>query len=193
MHHILRKAWNLLVDKWYVHQYVRTSKTNYQPEEKIWWENRKRNRSDKIPRARVRGLQLIQLVRRNPPLLDLLFLIRSTCHLLFSKKKFVYECITSILLLEQERTIYSMIKDMCLSVWRHQRHIIDKKKNMMENQIRNKNDKIPRARIWTLTTDCNMVQSNALPTELRGTCQHLRFNLNSCFRLSMHCKDQAKK
>ena len=105
----------------------------------------------------------------------------------------MYECITSILLLEQERTIYSMIKDMCLSVWRHQRHIIDKKKNMMENQIRNKNDKIPRARIWTLTTDCNMVQSNALPTELRGTCQYLRLNLNSCFRLSMHCKDQAKK
>ena len=38
-----------------------------------------------------------------------------------------------------------------------------------------------------------MVQSNALPTELRGTCQYLRLNLNSCFRLSMHCKDQAKK
>ena len=51
-----------------------------------------------------------------------------------------------------------------------------KKTFCWENQKRNKNDKIPRARIWTLTTDRNMVQSDALPTELRGTCQLLNLN-----------------
>ena len=50
-----------------------------------------------------------------------------------------------------------------------------------ENRKRNKNDKIPRARVWTLTTDRNMVQSDALPTELRGTCQHFRLNFKVMF------------
>ena len=45
-----------------------------------------------------------------------------------------------------------------------------------EKQKRNKNDKIPRDRDWILTTDRNMVRSDALPTELRGTCQHYQLN-----------------
>ena len=86
-----------------------------------------------------------------------------------------------------------MINDMCNSISGHQRHIISKKKNMMSKKKRNKNDKIPRDRDWTLTTDRNMVWSDALPTELRGTCQNLRLNLNSCFRCPKHWKDQAWK
>ena len=56
-----------------------------------------------------------------------------------------------------------------------------KKTFCWENQKRNKNDKIPRARVWTLTTDRNMVQSDALPTELRGTCQQRRWNFKVLF------------
>ena len=56
-----------------------------------------------------------------------------------------------------------------------------RRKIWWENQKRNKNDKIPRARVWTLTTDRNMVQSDALPTELRGTCQQLRLNFKPMF------------
>ena len=43
-------------------------------------------------------------------------------------------------------------------------------KKMLQKK-KSKNDKFPRARDWTLTTDRNMVRSDALPTELRGTCQ----------------------
>ena len=140
---------------------------------------------------------------------------------------FVYKCITSILLLEQKHTIYSMINDMCISISGHQRLIISKDKNMIkktkketkkQNSLRqnltlisdtlvniigsvlnscfkfplhckrtsltkkrNKNDKIPRSRIWSRTTDRNMVRSDALPTELRGTCQRLRLNIKLMF------------
>ena len=140
---------------------------------------------------------------------------------------FVYKCITSILLLEQKHTIYSMINDMCISISGHQRPIISKEKNMIkkikketkkQNSLRqnltlisdtlvniigsvlnscfkfplhckrtsltkkrNKNDKIPRSRIWSRTTDRNMVRSDALPTELRGTCQRLRLNIKLMF------------
>ena len=45
----------------------------------------------------------------------------------------------------------------------------------------------------TLTTDCNMVQSDALPTELRGTCQYLSWNITVMCWLLLHCKDQALK
>ena len=38
-----------------------------------------------------------------------------------------------------------------------------------------------------------MVQSDALPTELRGTCQQRRWNFKACFRRLTHCKDQAWK
>ena len=45
-----------------------------------------------------------------------------------------------------------------------------------KKQKKNKNDKIPRDRDWTLITDRNMERSDALPTELRGTCQRYRLN-----------------
>ena len=51
----------------------------------------------------------------------------------------------------------------------------------MSKKKRNKNDKIPRDRDWTLTTDRNMVQSDALPTELRGTCQQWQLNFKDMF------------
>ena len=81
-------------------------------------------------------------------------------------------CITSISHLGQNHAICLMINHMCISKWGHQRPTISKDKNMMRKPKKKQNDKMPRARIWTLTTDCNMVRSNALPTELRGTCQH---------------------
>ena len=93
-------------------------------------------------------------------------------------------CISSILHFEQKQAIYPMINDFCNSISGHQRLIISKKKNMMSKQKRNKNDKIPRARDWTLTTDRNMVRSDALPTELRGTCQHFRLNFRVMFEVS---------
>ena len=90
-------------------------------------------------------------------------------------------CISSILHFEQKQAIYPMINDMCNSISGHQRLIISKKKNMMSKKKRNKNDKIPRDRDWTLTTDRNMVQSDALPTELRGTCQQWQLNFKDMF------------
>ena len=93
-------------------------------------------------------------------------------------------CISSILHFEQKQAIYPMINDMCNSISGHQRHTISKKKNMMSKKKRNKNDKIPRDRDWTLTTDRNMVRSDALPTELRGTCQHFRLNFRVMFEVS---------
>ena len=75
------------------------------------------------------------------------------------------------------QAICSMINDICISTWGHQGRIISKGKNMMRTaKKRNKNDKIPRDRDWTLTTDRNMVRSDALPTELRGTCQQYQLN-----------------
>ena len=47
--------------------------------------------------------------------------------------------------------------------------------------------------LWTLTTDRKMVRSDALPTELRGTCQHWYWIFKSCFIFRTHCKDQALK
>ena len=43
---------------------------------------------------------------------------------------------------------------------------------MSGRRKKRKIDKFPRVRDQTLTMDRNMVQSDALPTELRGTCQH---------------------
>ena len=59
------------------------------------------------------------------------------------------------------------------------------------NKNKKKNDKIPRVRVRTLTTDRNMVQSDALPTEMRGTCRHLSGNFKVMHWLPLHCKDQA--
>ena len=56
-----------------------------------------------------------------------------------------------------------------------------KMKKKKDKKIKDKNDKIPRARDWTLTTDRNMVRSDALPTELRGTCLHVRLNFKVMF------------
>ena len=94
--------------------------------------------------------------------------------------------------LEKKHEIYSLINDMCISQT-SKTDYQPEEKIWWENRKRNRSDKIPRARVWTLTTDRNMVRSNALPTELRGTCQHRRLNLKSCFRCPTHCKDQALK
>ena len=51
----------------------------------------------------------------------------------------------------------------------------------MLQKKKDKNDKFPRARDWTLTTDRNMVRSDALPTELRGTCQYDSLNFKVIF------------
>ena len=56
-----------------------------------------------------------------------------------------------------------------------------KKKKKKRKKKEDKNDKFPRVRDWTLTTDRNMVRSDALPTELRGTCQYVRLNFNVMF------------
>ena len=81
-----------------------------------------------------------------------------------------------------------MINDMCINKNRRHRRVIRKEKNMMRKMKKkkrkkkeDKNDKFPRARDWTLTTDRNMVRSDALPTELRGTCQYVRLNFNVMF------------
>ena len=50
-----------------------------------------------------------------------------------------------------------------------------------KDKKKDKNDKLPRARDWTLTTDRNMVRSDALPTELRGTCRYVRLNFKVKF------------
>ena len=50
-----------------------------------------------------------------------------------------------------------------------------------KDKKKDKNDKLPRARDWTLTTDRNMVRSDALPTELRGTCGYVRLNFKVKF------------
>ena len=55
----------------------------------------------------------------------------------------------------------------------------NEKKN--DKKKKDKNDKFPRARDWTLTTDRNMVRSDALPAELRGTCQCDGFNCKVIF------------
>ena len=55
------------------------------------------------------------------------------------------------------------------------------KKKKEKKKKEDKNDKFPRVRDWTLTTDRNMVRSDALPTELRGTCQYVRLNFNVMF------------
>ena len=60
-----------------------------------------------------------------------------------------------------------------------------------EKKGKYKNDKFPRARDWTLTTDRNMVRSDALPTELRGTCRYVRLNFKVMFGCPLHCKNQA--
>ena len=54
-------------------------------------------------------------------------------------------------------------------------------KKMLQKKKKDKNDKFPRARDWTLTTDRNMVRSDALPTELRGTCRYVRLNFKVMF------------
>ena len=127
------------------------------------------------------GFQITQLVIRNFFHLDLLFLSRSCCLLLFVLRNlptnalplfyFLRKCIKSNRLQMIFVSVYEDIKDL-LSASR---------KIWWENQKRNKNDKIPRARVWTLTTDRNMVQSDALPTELRGTCRHLKLNFKVMF------------
>ena len=68
-------------------------------------------------------------------------------------------------------SVYEDIKDLLSA----------RRKIWWENQKRNKNDKIPRARVWTLTTDRNMVRSDALPTELWGTCRQLKLNFKVMF------------
>ena len=50
-----------------------------------------------------------------------------------------------------------------------------------KDKKKDKNDKLPRARDWTLTTDRNMVRSDALPTEPRGTCRYVRLNFKVMF------------
>ena len=57
----------------------------------------------------------------------------------------------------------------------------NEKKKKKKTERKYKNDKLPRARDWTLTTDRNMVRSDALPTELRGTCLYVRLNFNVMF------------
>ena len=66
-----------------------------------------------------------------------------------------------------------------------------KNEKKKDKKKKDKNDKIPRARDWTLTTDRNMVRSDALPTELRGTCLLCDWTLKSCFRCLSHYKNQA--
>ena len=57
----------------------------------------------------------------------------------------------------------------------------EKKKKKKRTERKYKNDKFPRARDLTLTTDRNMVRSDALPTELRGTCRYVRLNFKVMF------------
>ena len=57
-------------------------------------------------------------------------------------------------------------------------------KKMLQKKKKRQNDKFPRARDWTLTTDRNMVRSDALPTELRGTCQYDELNFKVMFYVS---------
>ena len=57
-----------------------------------------------------------------------------------------------------------------VSVYKDIRDVLSaRRKIWWVSKKNNKNDKFPRARDWTLTTDRNMVRSDALPTELRGT------------------------
>ena len=82
-----------------------------------------------------------------------------------------------------------MINNMRIKEKRHERLVISKEKDMVKKMLqkkkKDKNDKFPRARDWTLTTDRNMVRSDALPTELRGTCQLI---LKSYFKCPAHRK-----
>ena len=83
---------------------------------------------------------------------------------------FVYKCITSILLLEQKHTIYSMINDMCISISGHQRPIISKDKNMIKkNQKRNKKTKF---------------SAPEFDVDKWHTCQYHRFSLKLMFQVS---------
>ena len=62
-------------------------------------------------------------------------------------------------LLDDKWYVYQYIRR--LKTYHRQGQKCDEKTKKKKKQ----NDKIPSARIWSLTTDRNMVQSDALPTE----------------------------
>ena len=78
-----------------------------------------------------------------------------------------------------------MINDMCIKKKKTSKTCYQEGERYDEKnekkKKKDKNDKFPRARDWTLTTDRNMVRSDALPTELRGTCRYVRLNFKVMF------------
>ena len=109
------KAYNLFDDKWYVYQYIRTSKTYYQQGKKYDKKNQKETKKQNSLRQ---NLTLI-----SDTLVNIIGSVLNSCF------KFPLHC---------------------------KRTSLTKK--------RNKNDKIPRSRIWSRTTDRNLLRSDALPT-----------------------------
>ena len=77
-----------------------------------------------------------------------------------------------------------MINDMCIKKKKDVKDVLSGRRKIWLEKLKKgkyKNDKFPRARDWTLTTDRNMVRSDALPTELRGTCRYVRLNFKVMF------------
>ena len=96
--------------------------------------------------------------------------------------------------LEKKHAIYSLISDMCISMWGHQRRIISHKKKYDEKT--EKETKVtrfpaPGFEPWPRTAKwCGQMLYTLSCVELVNIAGWI---LKSCFRCPTYCKDQALK